>query len=147
MTYANQIAFLKATRGEQVSKAYSSWLNMRRRVRSPRGKKEKCYKNLSIQTSWNDFEVFLKEMGLPKLNESIDRIDNSLGYSKENCRWADATIQSRNRKCVKLNIDAVKQIKQEYFETKTTQQNLAIKYGVSQHMISCVVRNKFWATC
>ena len=145
MTYANQIAFLKAVKGERVAKAYSSWINMRRRVNTPRGKKEQFYKGLTIDNSWNSFEVFLNDMGLPKLDQSIDRIDNNKGYSKENCRWSNNFVQSRNRRCVKLSVEIAEQIKIKYQNKKITQQLLANKYGVSQHMISCVIRNKNWS--
>jgi hypothetical protein len=34
----------------------------------------------------------------PKCDYSIDRIDNNLGYSKQNCRWATHMTQSNNTK-------------------------------------------------
>lgn len=43
---------------------------------------------------------FLQDMGEPGDGQSLDRIDGAKGYSPENCRWADAETQSRNRKSV-----------------------------------------------
>lgn len=37
-------------------------------------------------------------MGEPKKDESLDRINNNLGYSKKNCRWANQKTQQRNRR-------------------------------------------------
>lgn len=44
-------------------------------------------------------QCVLSELGrLPKSHESIDRIDNASGYIPGNLRWANAKIQSRNRR-------------------------------------------------
>ena len=34
-------------------------------------------------------------MGEKPENHSLDRIDNSIGYSKENCKWSTITEQNR----------------------------------------------------
>lgn len=48
---------------------------------------------------WREsFAAFADDMGFPPApNLSIDRIDNTKGYSPDNCRWATATQQQRNK--------------------------------------------------
>lgn len=44
-------------------------------------------------------ESFIEDMGKkPSKEYSLDRIDGTKGYNKENCRWATKTEQSRNTK-------------------------------------------------
>jgi hypothetical protein len=42
------------------------------------------------------FQHFLRDMGEPPIGASIDRIDNSGGYSHSNCRWAFPLVQMNN---------------------------------------------------
>lgn len=68
---------------------------------------EKYYKNITVDENWLSFENFkndvlqgytehIEKYGLK--NTSLDRIDNTKGYSKENCRWATLTEQVENRR-------------------------------------------------
>lgn len=57
------------------------------------------------------FLNFLEDMGERPEGMSIDRVDNNLGYSKENCRWVDSSTQSYNQRRSKRNSSGVVGVK------------------------------------
>jgi len=81
---------------------------MNGRCYNKNGQRYKYYGGRGIQVcpEWrgpNNFKTFLQDMGEPpSTTHSLDRIDNSLGYSKANCRWATKTEQVRNSSQVNL---------------------------------------------
>jgi hypothetical protein len=80
--------------GLSSSPTWVSWSKMRQRIIT---KKNKTYASIDYDKRWDDFECFLKDMGERPQGHSIDRIDNTKGYYKENCRWATQAQQNRNR--------------------------------------------------
>lgn len=85
--------------------AYISWYGMKARCRDKKHKGYQWYgaRGVDFCKEWESFDVFLADMGDPPIDQetryrlTLDRIDNSKGYSKENCRWATPAQQAQNK--------------------------------------------------
>lgn len=77
---------------------YNSWKMMKARCRRKTFTSYPDYGGRGIDycERWEDFSNFLSDMGRRPPETSLDRIDNSRGYSPENCRWATRKQQRRN---------------------------------------------------
>ena len=80
-------------------KTYNIWYAMKERCTNPRHDSYCRYgaKGITYSVEWVDFSVFLADMGFRPEGATLDRRDNSKGYSKENCRWTDTTTQALNK--------------------------------------------------
>lgn len=89
------------THGMSNTRLYRTWISMKRRCYLRTHKDYAYYgaRGITVCQRWvNSFETFASDMGTPPVGASIDRVDNDLGYSPENCRWATSSQQSRNRR-------------------------------------------------
>lgn len=84
--------------GYTGSKIYAVWKAMINRCRNPNDKDYHHYggRGIHVCESWLTFENFLNDMGEPIGKFELDRIDNSSGYSKSNCKWSTRSEQMKN---------------------------------------------------
>lgn len=95
-----RISKASITHGMHKSIEYSVWQSIKDRTLNETSKSYWRYggSGIGICDEWLVFENFYRDMGpRPSIRHSIDRIDNAKGYCKENCRWADAKTQCRNK--------------------------------------------------
>ncbi len=106
----------KRTHGHTVnghSPTYTSWAGMNTRCHNPNVPSFKTYgaENKLVGDSWrgpSGFDVFLAEMGERPPGKTLHRLNNDLGYFKENCVWATPAEQARlTRQNVVLTIKGV----------------------------------------
>lgn len=114
-----------------------SYNNMMNRCHNPNNKRYKDYgqKGIIVCDEWRgNFKQFLKDMGKCPDGFQIDRIDNSKGYSKENCRWASPKENMQNRNISrKWNV---------FGEVYGSAKDAAKKYNVSESTIYAWCRGR-----
>lgn len=96
---------------------YSVWKGMIARCYNQKSKHYSNYGARGIQVCdrWKAFGVgfknFVSDMGERPKNYTIERINNDLGYSPENCKWASRAEQQINQRVTrKVVIDGVQYV-------------------------------------
>lgn|SRR5881394_668528 len=80
---------------------YRIWCHMKDRCENASSRSYANYgaRGIVVCDRWQQFENFIADMGLrPSPAHSIERKNNALGYSPENCMWATIWHQARNRR-------------------------------------------------
>lgn len=123
--------------GGRNTPEYSSWIAMRRRCLNPADKDYPRYggRGITICPQWDDFAVFLADLGPRPAGMTLDRVDTQRGYEPDNVRWATAKVQGRNRRKT-----FIWHIKGRTFGSIT---EAATAFAVSEHTVSRWVNGAF----
>lgn len=142
--HRNEVAAVRRIKHGQASinkgrsREYRSWQSMLERCANPRVNNWHRYagRGIEVCAAWqSSFENFYADMGPCPIKCSLDRINNELGYSPENCRWATASQQARNRR----NSTAV-----DWLGKKMTLAELAESTGVPYGALHRRIRSLGW---
>lgn len=84
------------------SKMYQKWTSMKRRCTNPNSVDFKNYggRGIAVCEEWNEFEPFMEwslKNGYDD-NLELDRKDNNLGYSPNNCRYVTKRENGSNKR-------------------------------------------------
>lgn len=83
---------------------YGIWGAMIRRCTHPHDPEWKNYggRGIAVCERWASVQNFIDDMGERPPNMTLERLNNDLNYSPENCQWASRTVQARNKRTNRL---------------------------------------------
>lgn len=84
----------------ELKAEYKVWRGIKQRTGQKAGKNKAWYSHVEMAEDWKkSFECFVADMGKrPSPKHSIERLDITKGYYKENCIWTTPKVQANNRK-------------------------------------------------
>lgn len=125
---------------------YKAWSGMKRRCYCEKDPNFKHWggRGIKVCARWLDsFDNFLEDMGLCPSGMTIDRENNDGDYEPGNCRWADRTTQSRNRRFSRVTPEIVEQIRADRRDGKKLQW-LSFKYKIGLSHVHRIVNYESW---
>lgn len=92
---------------------YGTWKRMRSRCMCKSHPRFADWggRGIKVCKRWDDFALFVKDMGERPEGHSLDRIDNNGDYCPENCKWSTVSEQNKNQRVRKDSESGIKGIK------------------------------------
>jgi len=128
-------------RVQEYRAEYHALWNAVARCTNPRNASYSAYgaKGVQVCEAWRGsegFNVFIHDMGpRPSVLHSLDRVDVTGGYTRDNCRWATRSEQANNtRNTRKITL----------FETTKTFKQWAAVYGLRDSLVHTRINKLGW---
>lgn len=121
---------------------YRTWRNMIARCHHPNSSAFKGYGALGIAVcdEWRaSFQQFISDMGVRPDGTTIDRKNNDLGYSPDNCRWATPREQRMNQKRGTISLEQAKEVRRLHDAEGWSSTRIAKHLGISRGVTSGVI--------
>ena len=129
------------------SREYQAWNNMKGRCLNPNHKQFSHYggRGIHVCKRWvGSFDLFFSDMGgKPSSSHTLERRDNSKGYTKANCYWATRQEQARNRRSTILTLAKAHRIRKLYAEGVRVKK-IAQQFGVAVSTVYFILRDEVW---
>jgi hypothetical protein len=120
--------------GRSTTNSYGAWNNIIQRCTNPNSTAYASYggRGIKVCDEWLTFEGFIKEMGERQEGMTLERINNELGYFKDNCKWATRRQQANNRRS---------NVKLEYMGKIMSIADWARKVGLSKGTLTSRIKH------
>ena len=124
---------------------YKTWWHMMQRCENTSHSRYADYgeRGITVCERWHDVRKFVEDMGERPAGLTLERIDNGIGYSPENCGWASRIAQARNRRCTKLTLADADKIR-AMRDVGMKRRDIAEQFGVSVHSVKKVASGAHW---
>jgi hypothetical protein len=138
----------KTSHGMTNTPTYKTWQSIWQRCSNKNDDHFERYggRGISVCDEWADYEVFLSDMGVRPSGKTIDRVNNDMGYSKENCRWASPKQQTRNS-----TVTVLDELTVSYVLTANKygvkNKDIARSIGLSRQSVTDICFGRTWVDC
>ncbi len=128
-----------------MSPTYKCWSDIWQRCTNLKSTGYKNYggRGISVDVRWRSFEAFLADVGERPIGMTLERRDNSKGYSPDNCYWATAKQQARNRRNTKFEPHEPEQIRWLAGEGYGPAE-IARHFEVSRALVWQIIKGQIW---